>query len=103
MRIYRTHKCIYFNKSIGNMKITSHRICIPNLKTEKSEHYTEIHCWYDRNCEDCPMGWEESSYEGECEDCGCLFNYSFDVPIWKCMLPRWIKRIIIKLRIGSRK
>lgn len=23
-------------------------------------------------CENCPAGWEERSYEGECQDCGCL-------------------------------
>ena len=33
---------------------------------------------------------------GECNDCGCLFDYDFKVPIWKCMLPRWIKAIVFK-------
>ena len=23
-------------------------------------------------CEKCPAGWEDRSYEGECNDCGCL-------------------------------
>ena len=23
-------------------------------------------------CESCPAGWEDRSYEGECNDCGCL-------------------------------
>lgn len=23
-------------------------------------------------CENCPAGWEDRSYEGECNDCGCL-------------------------------
>lgn len=23
-------------------------------------------------CENCPAGWEDRSYEGECYDCGCL-------------------------------
>ena len=41
-------------------------------------------------------GGKQEAYEGECDDCGCLFDYDFRVPIWKCMLPRWIKNIIAK-------
>lgn len=26
------------------------------------------------DCEYCPLGWEERSYEGECYDCGCLVD-----------------------------
>jgi len=44
------------------------------------------------------MGWDSFSYEGECEDCGCCFNYEFDVPIWKCALPDWVKKIIKKMK-----
>ena len=25
-----------------------------------------------KNCEYCPAGWEDRSFEGECNDCGCL-------------------------------
>jgi hypothetical protein len=26
------------------------------------------------NCEYCPLGWENTTYEGECIDCGCYVN-----------------------------
>ena len=52
----------------------------------------KIRC--DCDCENCIMGWDVTSYEGECEDYGCYFNYDFDVPLWKCLLPYWIKRKI---------
>ena len=81
--------------SIGNVKITSTHCGMPIENSDKWEHYTTINCWYDRDCEHCPMGWEDIGYEGECGDCGCLFNYEFNVPIWKCMLPRWLKKIIL--------
>ncbi len=54
------------------------------------------HYGFEPDCENCPMGWDVFSYEGECQDCGCYFNYDFDVPLWKCALPHWIKKIILK-------
>lgn len=48
------------------------------------------------NCEDCPMGWEDRGYEGECNDCGCLFDHDFRVPLWKCLLPDWVLARIAK-------
>ncbi len=27
-------------------------------------------------CENCPLGWEERGYEGECYDCGCMVKES---------------------------
>lgn len=87
---------IHINKSIGNIKITSTHYSKPIENSNEWERYTTINCWYDRDCEYCPMGWEDRSYEGECNDCGCLFDYDFNVPIWKCMLPDWIKKLIIK-------
>lgn len=64
------------------------------VKNGKQKKYFGI----DRCCEDCVMGWDSFSYEGECEDCGCCFNYEFDVPIWKCALPDWVKKIIKKMK-----
>ena len=101
MRILKIHKNIKVNKSIGNMRITSQRCIRPIENSNRWDKYTEISCWYDRDCENCPMGWETRSYEGECDDCGCLFSYDFRVPIWKCMLPRWIKNIIAKSALGG--
>ena len=101
MRILKIHKNIEVNKSIGNMRITSQRCRRPIENSNRWDKYTEISCWYDRDCENCPMGWETRSYEGECDDCGGLFSYDFRVPIWKCMLPRWIKNIIAKSALGG--
>ncbi|MBO7713930.1 MAG: hypothetical protein J6S85_10200 [Methanobrevibacter sp.] len=53
---------------------------------------------HDCDCENCVMGWEIRSYEGECEDCGCCFDYDFNVPLWKCLLPTWIKKRIKKAK-----
>lgn len=96
MKIFKTHKMIDINKSIGNIKITSTHYSKPIENSNEWERYTTINCWYDCDCEYCPMGWEDRSYEGECNDCGCLFDYDFNVPIWKCMLPDRIKKLIIK-------
>lgn len=92
MQIFKTHKRVDIDKSIGNIKITSTHYGRPIENSNKWENYTTINCWYDRDCEHCPMGWEDIGYEGECEDCGCLFDYEFNVPIWKCMLPRRLKK-----------
>src|SRR5574344_2764943 len=96
MRILKTHKRIEINKSIGNIKITSMHYSEPIENSKEWENYTNINCWYDCDCENCPMGWEDMSYEGECNDCGCLFDHNFKVPIWKCMLPEGIKKLIVK-------
>lgn len=46
-------------------------------------------------CEECPLSWEERSYEGECGDCGCYLYgdlYS-NKPV--CGFPMFIKQIIL--------
>ena len=96
MKLFKIHKNIDIEKSFGNIKITSCHYARPIENSDKWENYTTVDCWYDRDCKYCPMGWEDMSYEGECNDCGCLFDYDFNVPIWKCMLPRWLKNIILK-------
>ena len=97
MTIFKTKKRIDIDKSIGNMRITT--INYGKYEDDKYKTWTEIHCWYDCDCESCPMGWEVRSYEGECEDCGCCFGYEVGcAPIWKCMLPRWIKNLILKVK-----
>lgn len=98
LRILKTKKPIDVDKHFGNIRITSIRYSNPIENSNKWERYTEISCWYDRDCENCPCGWESRSYEGECDDCGCLFDRKgdFDVPTWKCMLPKWIKRLFAK-------
>lgn len=96
LRIFSTKKPVDIDRRFGNARITSIKYSKPIENSDKWEHYTEISCWYDRDCENCPMGWEECGYEGECNDCGCLFDCNFRVPIWKCMLPKWIKNIIAR-------
>lgn len=96
LRILRTRKLVDIDKHFGNVRITSIRYSKPIKNSDKRKSYTEIFCWYDRDCENCPCGWESRSYEGECNDCGCLFNYDFNTPVWKCMLPKWIKNIIVR-------
>ena len=46
-------------------------------------------------CENCPFAWEDMSYEGECNDCGCMWYDSKkkDYGV-ACYLPKWIKRKI---------
>lgn len=96
MKLLKIHKRIDVDKSIGNMRITSTHYFKPIEKSNEWEDYTTIDCWYDCDCENCPMGWEDRGYEGECSDCGCLFSHDFNTPIWKCMLPNWIKNILVK-------
>lgn len=97
MTIFRTKHRIDLDKDIGNFSIVAFRFS--DLK--KGKEWTEVQCCYRCDCESCPMGWESRSYEGECEDCGCLFDKDFNVPIWKCMLPNWVKKIIIRWKGGA--
>lgn len=50
------------------------------------------------DCENCFFGWDCTSYEGECEDCGCYINYEFDTPKIFCVLPWKIKKLIKKVK-----
>ena len=61
----------------------------------KRHHYTEC------DCENCPFSWEDRGYEGECYDYGCVMDKGQNAlcaPLWACLLPRWIKRLIKKLK-----
>lgn len=90
MKILSFRKRIDFDKKIRNVSIYTVSCSDPR----KNRRWTDLHIWYERNCEYCPLAWEDRSYEGECEDCGCLFDKDFNVPIWKCMLPKRLKEII---------
>ena len=50
------------------------------------------------DCEHCFFGWDCTSYEGECEDCGCYINYEFNTPKIFCALPWRIKKLIKKVK-----
>ena len=100
MKLFKTHRDIEIDKRFGNVRISTFKYSKPIENSNKWEHYTEVSCWYDNDCENCPCGWETMSYEGECDDCGCLFdkNGYFNVPVWKCVLPKWIKRLFAKFQ-----
>ena len=101
MKVLKFKKRIEIDKKIGNFRIdTFHHSSFEN---NKHKHWTELHCWYEPDCECCPLSWEDSSYEGECNDCGCyMAEYSNDYPksMLICMLPRWIKKILLK-KVGG--
>lgn len=50
------------------------------------------------DCENCFFGWDCTSYEGECEDCGCYINYEFNTPKIFCALSWRIKKLIKKIK-----
>ena len=98
MRILKFKKRIDIDKSIGNLKLQTFHY--GSFEKGKSKHWTELSLWYDKDCENCPCGWECRSYEGKCENCGCLISKDgdFSAPTWVCMLPDWIKKIVLKIR-----
>ena len=76
---------------------------IGNVTIEESTYYDldgkhVVKHYLERDCENCPFGWECSSYEGECEDYGCYINYNFNVPLIICMLPERLKLLIKKMK-----
>ena len=97
MTIFKFKKRVEIEKSIGNLKLETFHY--GSYEGGKHDNWTELHLWYDNDCEHCPCGWEYRSYEGECEDCGCLVSKDgdFTTPTFVCMLPNWIKNIILKL------
>lgn len=70
MKLFKAHKDIEIDKRFGNVRITTIKYSKPIENSDKWEHYTEVSCWHDTDCENCPCGWESGSYEGECDDCG---------------------------------
>ena len=63
--------------------------------------YIEKKVDYMRDCEHCAFSWEDRGYEGECYDYGCVMDKGQNAlcaPLWACLLPRWIKRLIKKLK-----
>ena len=50
------------------------------------------------DCENCHFGWDCTSYEGECEDCGCYIDHDFDVSKFYCAIPWRVKKLIKKVK-----
>lgn len=101
MKIFKFNKRVEIKKAIGNLKMQTFHY--GSYEDGKHKDWTELHLWYDIDCENCPFGWECRSYEGECIDCGCLVSKDgdFSTPTWICMLPNWVKNIILKLKKNS--
>lgn len=98
MKIFKFNKRVEIKKSIGKIQIRA--LHYGDWKDEKHIEYSELHIWYDNDCEHCPCGWEDRSYEGECNDCGCYLAKKGheEATAIMCMLPRWIKNIIVKIK-----
>lgn len=95
MKVWKFKKDIEIAKTIGNFRIETFRC--GSYENGKPKHWTELHCWYGCNCE-CSLAWEDRSYEGECNDWGCYMAKKGrdEAPMLICMLPRWIKKILLK-------
>ena len=99
MRIFKFKKRVEIKKNIGNLKLQTFHYGSFD-ENGKCKDWTELCLWYDNICENCPCGWENRSYEGECEDCGCYISKDgdFSAPTLVCMLPNWVKGILLKLK-----
>ena len=102
MRVLKFKRRIEIDKTIGNFRINTFHY--GSYENDKPKHWTELHCWYECDCEHCPLSWEDRSYEGECNDCGCcVAECGNDYPktMLICMLPNWIKRILLRYKTES--
>lgn len=93
MRVLKFKRRIKIDKTIGNvhMETFHYRSC------QDDKHWTELHCWYECDCEHCPLSWEVRLYDDV--DCGCYmaeFGEEYPKLLLTCMLPRWVKRILLR-------
>ena len=99
MRLWKFKKRIEIDKTIGNIQIhTFHYGGVD--KKGKGKSWTELHCWYECDCENCPLSWEVRGYDDT--DCGCyMAEAGEDCPksLLICMLPRWIKKILLRRKV----
>lgn len=103
MRVLKFKRRIEIDKRIGNFHISTFHFGDFDKKG-KSKHWTELHCWYERDCANCPLSWEDISYWDECNDCGCyMAKHGNDYPKSSliCMLPNWIKKLLLKHKVKS--
>ena len=99
MKVLKIKRHIEISKTIGNIHINTFHYA--SFDNGKHKNWTELHCWYEQDCEHCPLGWEDRGYEGECYDCGCyMAERGKDYPktMLICMLPKWIKKILLNHR-----
>lgn len=103
MKVLKFKRRIEVDKTIGNFHISTFHYGDFD-KNGKSKHWTELHCWVECDCEYCPLSWENEGYEGECYDYGCyMAEQGKDYPktVLICMLPNWIKKILLKHKVGK--
>lgn len=101
MKVWKFKKHIEIDKTIGNFYIETFHY--GSFENDKPKNWTELHCGYECDCEHCPSSWEDRGYEGECNDCGCFLakNGHENAPMLICMLPRWIKKILLRYKTES--
>ena len=93
MRVLKFKKRIKIDKTIGNVHIKTFHY----RSYQDDKHWTELHCWYECDCEHCPLSWEDRGPEDG--ECGCyMAEYGEEYPksLLICMLPRWIKKILLR-------
>ncbi len=94
MRVLKFKRRIDVDKTIGNAHIKTFRL--GSRKNDELKQWTELHCWYECDCQHCPLSWEDRGLEDV--DCGCyVAEYGEEYPktLLVCMLPRWIKKILL--------
>lgn len=98
MKLWTFRKDIAIRKEFGNLRL--YTIRYGDWTDGKHITYSELHLWYDNDCKYCPCCWEDRSYEGECNDCGCWLARKCheEPPIIICMLPYWVKNMLLRLR-----
>ena len=102
MKVWKFKRRIEIDKTIGNFRIETFHY--GSFENDKHKHWTELHCWYDCDCECCPLSWEERGLE-DCS-CGCyMAEIGEDYPriLLVCMLPDWIKKILLRRKIKKSK
>lgn len=101
MKVWKFKKRIEIDKTICNFHIETFHY--GSFENDKPKHWTELHCWYECDCERCPLSWEVRGYDDV--DCGCYMAEYGDYPKTAliCMLPRWIKKILLKHKQKSEK
>ena len=100
MKVWKFKRRIEIDKTIGNFHIETFHY--GSFENDKPKHWTELHCWYECDCEHCPLSWEVRGYD-DC-DCGCyMADFGEDYPrtLLICMLPNWVKKILLRHKVGK--
>ena len=96
----KTKLVILLNKFVD--WINEKKICIGDLElgawTVYSNKGKRIDLCLVPDCEHCYFGWDCTSYEGDCEDCGCYIDHDFNVSKFYCAIPWRIKKLIKKIK-----